>query len=285
MSEMSAGAPDRADVTTPNGDAIRFDTSLKTAGYHTNDSAVPVLESHSASGGPGAATGDHGERSDLGAAAHSTGLATEMARSLDLDRLALAIVAQMKQRTGPAPDSDCDDSEDEKCEAPALNHRRRLQHMNHGGPAALPPPGVNASRRNATEPVSSRRDTIVPAVVGTGDSADIKVLPRAPAPITFVLEGIHPDTPDSNVHQVVSAVVRDVNQFLKIETSDDTRGKTLLFTADNCEESVVLNPANWPLGLQIRRSENTEHLTRDTSMKRQPELAQQRQQPPWLRQQ
>ena len=291
-----AMAPEQVESTLSNEEATKGNISPKASSDSTEDCTAPAIECVPTSSATGAvATKEHlTDRPDPGLTAQPVaGLAAEMARSLDLDRLAGAIVAHMKKRTGTISDSDSDcsdspsDSDNVNHEVSAHLHHGRPQRSKRGRPAVFPQPStVNVKQQNPTQPTSPRHS--VPATVGTGDTAELRGAP--PVPMTFILEGINPDTPDSTVHRVVSNLVCDVSQFLKLETSGVARGKSFLFTAVNCEERVVLDPANWPIGLQIRRSKDNGHRTRETSMKHELEPVKKQQQqrqrrPRWWNQQ
>ena len=195
----------------------------------------------------------------------AVGLAAEVARALDIDRLAIAIVAQMKRRTGPSPGTDCEGSDSSDYEPIAYPRVTRPPRVNRSQSEALPPPAGTIPDRSNAQPNLDRRDAGLTAVIGT----DVRAmsLSTASAPATFVLEGVHPDIPDSTAHSVVSNIVCKLSGFKKVHNGDKASGKSFTFITDGGEDSVIMNPANWPIGLRVRKMEGRDQHFQETSIK------------------
>lgn len=252
----------------PSASTVRSsaDTSVAITPTFAGDNLAAATDqvatsSHSASA-PVAAV----RQSEESAAHPAVCLAAEVARTLDIDRLAIAIVAQMKQRTGLGPGTDCDGSDSDDYEPIAYPQVTRPSRVNRDQQQALPPAGT-VPGQSSVQPNLGHRDTGLTAVIGTDDAADVRAMSIASAPATFVLEGVHPGIPDSTVHRVVSNIVRRLSGFQKVYNGDEASGKSFTFIADGGEESVVLDPANWPLGLRVRKMEGRDQQFRETSAK------------------
>ena len=241
---------------SPSGEAAVHSTAVVLASATSATDAVVGTERVTPyhSGSAPAMEGGRDEQSDIGHPHPTADVASEMARSFDIDRLAGAIVGMMQQRAGPTPSSDYGNSDSDDNEPVAGIRVRRPPRVNRLRKAPLPPP-MEPAPRSAVHPSLGLRDAGASAVTGTSKTAEIKTVQRTAAPISFVLEGVHPDTPDSTVLKVVSSIARSLSKFQKQEPNNQAKGKSFMFTTDSCEENVVLDPANWPLGLQVRKTE------------------------------
>ena len=121
--------------------------------------------------------------------------------------------------------------------------------------------------QSGVQPDLGHRDAGSTAIIGTDDAADARAVSIASAPATFVLEGVHPDIANSTVHRVVCNIVRKLSSFQKVQNGDEANGKSFTFIADGGEDRVILDPANWPLGLRVRKMEGKDQQFRETSVK------------------
>ena len=188
-------------------------------------------------------------------------LAQDIAASLDLRSLGMAIASAMQVQAGNS-DSDSDDDA-----WPALGRRPvrdRTQHhsarrtdtntgsiaLGHQMPAQDSSAGA-VSRPSALSADPPKHITGIGAPSGlVAMSAAGDQSPRA----TYVLEGISHDATDSQVRAMVSPLVQRLHDFRRLSRhAGAARGlKAYRIEVDAADDPWVMNPVNWPAGLRVR---------------------------------
>ena len=203
--------------------------------------------------------------------AQQKALARDIATSLDLQSLGMAIAAAMEARAGHS------ESEVDGDPWPAPGRPARAVHRQPsstrragmssasatssnagvGGPAraaVLQKSQIHLARNVGRPSAEVDRPSLI---TGTGAPSGLVATSadpgERPTRASYVLEGIAPDATDNQVRAMVSPLVQGLHELRRLKRHSGAASglKAFKIQVDAADHPWIMNPANWPAGLRV----------------------------------